>query len=45
MDYRALSQMELATQAFPAVQYDFRIFINEAAFDRICNNADNTREV
>lgn len=45
MDYRALSQMELATQAFPAVQYDFRIFIDESAFDRICNNADNTREV
>ena len=45
MDYRALSQMELATEAFPAVQYDFRIFIEEAAFDRICNNADNTREV
>ena len=45
MDYRALSQMELATEAFPAVQYDFRIFIDEAAFDRICNNADNTREV
>jgi proteasome lid subunit RPN8/RPN11 len=37
--------MELATEAFPAVQYDFRIFIDEAAFDRICNNADNTREV
>lgn len=45
MDYRALSQVELATEAFPAVQYDFRIFIDEAAFDRICNNADNTREV
>ncbi|HSE19197.1 MAG TPA: hypothetical protein VLB46_19200 [Pyrinomonadaceae bacterium] len=45
MDYRALSQMELATEAFPAVQYDFRIFIDEAAFDRICNNADTTREV
>ena len=45
MDYRALSQMELATEAFPAVQYDFRIFIDEAAFDRICNNADKTREV
>lgn len=45
MDYRALSQMELATEAFPTVQYDFRIFIDEAAFDRICNNADNTREV
>lgn len=45
MDYRALSQMELATETFPAVQYDFRIFIDEAAFDRICNNADNTREV
>lgn len=45
MDYRALSQMELATEAFPAVQYEFRIFIDEAAFDRICNNANNTREV
>jgi proteasome lid subunit RPN8/RPN11 len=45
MDYRALSQTDLATEAFPAVQYDFRIFIAEAAFDQICNNADNTREV
>lgn len=45
MDYRALSQMELATEAFPAVQYDFRIFIDEDAFDRICNSANNTREV
>ena len=37
--------MELATEAFPVVQYDFRIFIDETAFDQICNNADNTREV
>lgn len=45
MDYRALSQMELGKQPFPQVQYDFRIFINESAFDRICNNAEKTREV
>ncbi len=45
MDYRALSQMELAKQPFPQVQYDFRIYIDESAFDRICNNAENTREV
>ena len=37
--------MELAKQPFPDVQYDFRIFIAESAFDRICNNAENTREV
>jgi proteasome lid subunit RPN8/RPN11 len=37
--------MELATEAFPVVQYDFRIFIAETAFDQICSNADNTREV
>lgn len=45
MDYRALSQMELATQPFPTVQHDFRIFIDESAFDRICNSADDSREV
>ena len=45
MDYRALSQMDLAKQPFPEVQYDFRIFIAESAFDRICNNAETTREV
>jgi proteasome lid subunit RPN8/RPN11 len=45
MDVRALSQMELATQPFPPVQYDFRIFIDESAFDRICNSADDSREV
>src|ERR1041384_6101475 len=45
MDYRALSQMELAKKAFPEVQYDFRIYIDESAFDRICNNAEKTREV
>ena len=45
MDYRALSQMELAKQPFPQVQYDFRIYIAESAFDRICNNAETTREV
>src|ERR1700752_106390 len=45
MDFRALSQMELPKQPFPQVQYDFRIFIEEAAFDRICNNAETTREV
>jgi proteasome lid subunit RPN8/RPN11 len=37
--------MELVKQPFPQVQYDFRIYIDEAAFDRICNNADMTREV
>ena len=45
MDYRALSQMELAKQSFPQVQYDFRIYIDESAFDRICNNAEKDREV
>jgi proteasome lid subunit RPN8/RPN11 len=45
MDYRALSQMELATQPFPPVQYEFRVVIDEDPFDRICNNADTTREV
>jgi proteasome lid subunit RPN8/RPN11 len=45
MDYRAISQMELATQPFPFVQHEFRIFIEEKAFDRICNSADSLREV
>ena len=45
MDYRALSQMELVKKSFPEVQYDFRIYIDESAFDRICNNAEKTREV
>ena len=45
MDYRALSQMEVAKQPFPQVQYDFRIYIDESAFDRICNNAEKDREV
>jgi len=45
MDYRALSQMELAKKSFPEVQYDFRIYIDESAFDSICNNAEQTREV
>lgn len=45
MDYRALSQMELTKKSFPEVQYDFRIYIDESAFDRICNNAEKTREV
>src|ERR1044071_8501380 len=45
MDYRALSQMELAKKSFPEVQYDFRIYIDESAFDRICNNAEKDREV
>ena len=45
MDFRALSQMELGSQPFPPVQYDFRIFIDENAFDRICNSADDSREV
>jgi proteasome lid subunit RPN8/RPN11 len=45
MDYRALSQMELGKQPFPQVQYDFRIYIDEAAFDRICSSADLTHEV
>jgi proteasome lid subunit RPN8/RPN11 len=37
--------MELGKQTFPQVQYDFRIYIDEAAFDRICSSADLTREV
>lgn len=45
MDFRALSQMELETQRFPPVEYEFRVFIDETAFDRICNSADDTREV
>ena len=45
MDFRALSQMELETQPFPPVEYDFRVFIDEKAFDRICNSANDTREV
>lgn len=45
MDFRALSQMELETQPFPQVEYEFRIFIDEASFDRICNNANDSREV
>lgn len=45
MDYRALSEMELATQPFPLVEYDFRIFFEEKAFDCICDSADATREV
>lgn len=45
MDVRALSQMELETQPFPPVEYEFRIFIDETSFDRICNNANDSREV
>lgn len=45
MDVRALSQMELETQPAPQVEYEFRIFIDEASFDRICNNANDSREV
>lgn len=45
MDFRALSQMELETQPAPQVEYEFRIFIDEASFDRICNNANDSREV
>lgn len=45
MDYRALSQLELAAQPFPIVQHEFRIFIEEKAFDRICSSADAVREV
>ncbi|HKR13633.1 MAG TPA: hypothetical protein VJT15_16330 [Pyrinomonadaceae bacterium] len=45
MDFRALSQMELETQPFPQVEYEFRIFIDEMSFDRICNNANDSREV
>ena len=45
MDYRALSQMELAKKPFPEVQYDFRVYIDESAFDKICNNPEKTREV
>jgi len=37
--------MELATQPFPFVQHEFRIFIEEEAFDRICRSADTRREV
>jgi proteasome lid subunit RPN8/RPN11 len=37
--------MELATQPFPIVQHGFRIFIEEKAFDCICNSADAMREV
>ncbi|HEV7374099.1 MAG TPA: hypothetical protein VGN95_05255 [Pyrinomonadaceae bacterium] len=45
MDYRALADTELETQPFPVVRHDFRIYIAEEAFDRICDNADTTREV
>ena len=45
MDFRALSQMELETQPFPQVEYEFRIIIDESSFDRICNNANDSREV
>ena len=45
MDFRALSQMELETQPFPQVEYEFRIFFDETSFDRICNNANDSREV
>jgi proteasome lid subunit RPN8/RPN11/exonuclease VII small subunit len=37
--------MELATQPFPPVEHEFRIFIEEKAFDRICSSADTMREV
>jgi proteasome lid subunit RPN8/RPN11 len=37
--------MELPMQPFPVVQHEFRIFIEEKAFDRICNSADAMREV
>jgi proteasome lid subunit RPN8/RPN11 len=45
MDFRALSQMELETQPFPQVEYEFRIFVDETSFDRICNTANDSREV
>jgi len=45
MDYRELSKMELETQSSPLANYEFRVFIADEAFDRICNGADKTREV
>src|ERR1051325_990129 len=45
MDYRELAQMELEVEAFPPVRHDFRIYISEESFDRICAGANTTREV
>ncbi|HJQ27406.1 MAG TPA: hypothetical protein VKA60_26205 [Blastocatellia bacterium] len=45
MDYRALANQELERQPFPTVQHEFRIFISEEAFDRICESSDKSREV
>jgi len=45
MDYRELSTLDLERQSAPVVQSDFRVFIAEEAFDRICSNSETTREV
>lgn len=45
MDYRALAEMELTALPSPEVQHEFRIFIEEKPFDRICATADTVREV
>lgn len=45
MDYRALADAELEVRPFPFVRSDFRVYVAEEAFDRICANADATHEV
>jgi proteasome lid subunit RPN8/RPN11 len=45
MDYRELANVNLERKPAPAAKSDFRIFIAEEAFDRICSNSEMTREV
>jgi proteasome lid subunit RPN8/RPN11 len=45
MDYRELANADLERKSAPAAKSDFRVFIAEGAFDRICSNAEMTREV
>src|SRR5262245_35877364 len=45
MDYRELANASLERKPAPVAKSDFRIFIAEEAFDRICSNSEMTREV
>ena len=45
MDYRELGNVNLERKSAPAAKSDFRIFIAEEAFDRICSNSEMTLEV
>jgi proteasome lid subunit RPN8/RPN11 len=45
MDYRELANVNLDRKSAPGAMYDFRVFIAEEAFDRICSNPETTNEV